>query len=193
MNHKESPMHDDTDLDDVPRRSFVIRAVTFLIALLSGLVPASIAGVFLANPLWRKPPGDILQDEAGGFTSLGIGSAAVPDDGTPIRVTVVADRIDAWNVYLAQRIGTVWLRKNERSELVAFSTICPHLGCSVEYRSSDRDFHCPCHNSLFTLAGEPTNRIPPRPMDLLETRIVDGRIWVRYETFRGGLEKKMPV
>jgi menaquinol-cytochrome c reductase iron-sulfur subunit len=165
-----------------------------LVALAAGLLPTSLAVVFAANPLFRRGKSPEVPSEGSDrFTPLAIGPAAVPNDGTPIRVTVVADRVDAWNVYPAQRIGTVWLRKNERAELVAYSTICPHLGCSIEYRPGDRDFHCPCHNSQFTLAGEPTNRIPPRSMDLLETKIVEDRVWVRYENFRGGLKEKVQV
>ena len=175
---------------DPPRRGFLFQFMTFLAGGLLALIPSAIAGIFICNPLLRKTKEDGVEE---GYLPLAIGPGGIPEDGTPIRVTVVADRRDAWNVYPKQRIGNLWLRKNQQGELIAYSTICPHLGCAVEYRSADADFYCPCHNSKFTLEGQPTNQIPPRPLDELPTKVADGRVWVRYEKFRGGIKEKLPV
>ncbi|MBW3637409.1 MAG: Rieske (2Fe-2S) protein [Armatimonadetes bacterium] len=37
---------------------------------------------------------------------------------------------------------------------VACSAICPHRNCEVEYRASDKQFVCPCHNSRFDEKGK---------------------------------------
>ena len=37
-------------------------------------------------------------------------------------------------------------------EFIAFSTICPHLGCQVE--ASEERFTCPCHGSQFESHGK---------------------------------------
>lgn len=37
---------------------------------------------------------------------------------------------------------------------VACSAVCPHKKCDVEYRLSDKQFVCPCHNSRFDEAGK---------------------------------------
>ena len=182
--------------DDVPRRGFMAQLAAFLVGLIVTAIPAAIAAVFVANPLYRRrsstPSGDTAEQE--GFIRLAIGPDAVPGDGTPVSVTVVTDTSDAWNYHPAQSVGTIWLRRDERSKLIAFSSICPHLGCRVLLREQGgQHFFCPCHDSQFTLNGEPTNRIPPRAMDQLETKLIDGRVWVRYLEFRGGIQEKIPV
>jgi Rieske Fe-S protein len=42
-------------------------------------------------------------------------------------------------------------------EVLAISAACTHMGCIVQWQSSDRLFHCPCHNGLFTQNGLPDN------------------------------------
>ena len=43
-------------------------------------------------------------------------------------------------------------RDKEKGFAVA-SAVCTHLGCTVQYFSSDRRFHCPCHGSVFAADG----------------------------------------
>jgi Rieske Fe-S protein len=41
-------------------------------------------------------------------------------------------------------------------EIIAMSAACTHMGCIVQWQSSDHQFHCPCHNGLFTEYGKPS-------------------------------------
>jgi Rieske Fe-S protein len=159
-----------------------------LVALLVTLAPLSLASGFFAIPLFRR-----RRVVGGDFVKLGIGLSAVPSDGTPLRVAVRVDKQDAWSFSPKQPVGSIWIRRAADGSIVAFSTICPHLGCSVEFRSGQRDFFCPCHNSNFSLAGKRLNQIPPRGMDELEVRVQGDRILVRYVNFRGGLKDRVPV
>ncbi len=49
--------------------------------------------------------------------------------------------------------------------LVAYSDVCTHLSCAVQY-AGDGQLHCPCHEGLFdaatgnVLAGPPTRPLP---------------------------------
>lgn len=43
---------------------------------------------------------------------------------------------------------------------VAFSNVCPHLGCHVHYQPSKQRFFCPCHNGVFDLEGRPISGPP---------------------------------
>lgn len=35
------------------------------------------------------------------------------------------------------------------NDLVAYSTMCTHMGCPVSYDAAERTFKCPCHYTLF--------------------------------------------
>lgn len=39
-------------------------------------------------------------------------------------------------------------------DFVALSSVCPHLGCQVDWQPHQNRFFCPCHNGVFTPAGE---------------------------------------
>lgn len=169
-----------------PRRNFLTQALAAGLGALAGLIPVSIGGLFFLNPLIRRSGG------AEEFIPLGLSADGLPDDGTPQRVTVRADIVNVWNKSPDQPIGSVWLRKIE-GQVIAFNTICPHLGCAVDHRPAENDFYCPCHTSAFDLNGERLNDIPPRSMDALEVDVRDGEVWVKYQEFRGATSKKVPV
>ncbi|MDA8103597.1 MAG: DoxX family membrane protein [Nitrospiraceae bacterium] len=58
------------------------------------------------------------------------------------------------------------------TKFVAFSAICPHAGCTVQYAGSDR-FVCPCHGSAFNaLTGAVLNG--PAPTGLTPIPIAEG-------------------
>ena len=183
-----------------PRRNFVVECLAAGIGGLVGLVPAGIGSLFFLDPLIRKGSQPAAGTSAGtgnnpvvknenGFLRLSLGIDALPEDGTPVRYTVHDDIVNVWNKFPNQPIGAVWLRRIQ-DQVIAFSTVCPHLGCDVEHRTSEGDFYCPCHTSAFDLEGSPLNKIPPRSMDTLETEVKDGRIWLKYEQFRGATSEK---
>ena len=49
----------------------------------------------------------------------------------------------------------------------AFSAVCTHLQCTVQYRSDLEQIWCPCHNGHFDLSGKNIAGPPPRPLDSL--------------------------
>ena len=50
-------------------------------------------------------------------------------------------------------------------ELRAFSAVCAHLQCTVQYRSDLSMIWCACNNGRFNLNGEVTSGPPPRPLE----------------------------
>jgi cytochrome b6-f complex iron-sulfur subunit len=50
-------------------------------------------------------------------------------------------------------------------QFFAISQRCPHLGCRVPFCESSGRFECPCHGSVFDLAGEWIAGPAPRGMD----------------------------
>lgn len=50
-------------------------------------------------------------------------------------------------------------------DYVAFSAICPHLQCTVQYRDDFKHIWCACHNGHFDLTGKNIAGPPPRPLE----------------------------
>lgn len=113
-------------------------------------------------------------------------------DGEPKRVSLIADRRDAWTVERAVELGAVWLVR--KGEVVrAWSVICPHLGCAVDQSSNGSGFTCPCHDSSFDADGHRLNGPSPRDLDPLATRAEDGVLSVEYKRFRQGIPDRVTV
>ena len=55
-------------------------------------------------------------------------------------------------------------------ELKAYSAVCSHLSCTVQYRDDLREIWCACHNGKYDLNGRNVSGPPPRPLD--EYRVV---------------------
>jgi cytochrome b6-f complex iron-sulfur subunit len=54
---------------------------------------------------------------------------------------------------------------NAKGDLFALSQKCPHLGCKVPFCQTSGRFECPCHGSIFDLAGEYIEGPAPHGMD----------------------------
>jgi Rieske Fe-S protein len=119
--------------------------------------------------------------------------------GVPHQVVIRDVRRDAWTVHPNDVIGRIWLIRRENDRVDAFATICPHLGCSINFEEKAEVFLCPCHGGTFELDGrrkELTNASNPAPrsMDQLETRRDPANadlIQVKYQNFIQG--KDVPV
>jgi len=57
------------------------------------------------------------------------------------------------------------LVRTPAGELRAFSAICTHLNCTVQYRSDVSRIWCACHNGHFDLNGRNIAGPPPRPLE----------------------------
>lgn len=56
-------------------------------------------------------------------------------------------------------------------EFRAFSAICTHLGCIVQYRPDLRHIWCACHNGHYDLYGRNIAGPPPRPLERYQVNI----------------------
>lgn len=77
-------------------------------------------------------------------------------------------------------------------DIVAFSTLCTHMGCPVAYDPATREFKCPCHFSAFDaekagqmISGQATEKLPAIVLDYnasdgtVRAIAVDGLIYGR--------------
>ncbi len=184
-----------------PFLGWLVASVNGLIALLLGIPAVR----YVLHPL-----GGEAADR--GFLRVAPLSALKP--GTAFQATVRDDRTDAYTKYPLGPVGGVWLvlRGDEKAPpsaelrlaadlplVDAFQVVCPHLGCAVDYSSSQRRFACPCHASAFGLDGRRLSGPSPRDMDTLACRVSDpdasGERWVevRFQRFRSGIVDKTPM
>lgn len=171
------------------RRGFFARAITLVLGTISLLVPAVVGIVAYLNPLRQK-------GQAGVFMRLA-SLAELPEDGTPRKFSVVADRTDAWNRFPNEPIGAVYLRRtsDKADPVEALQVVCPHAGCSVEYKTSadGGKFFCPCHSASFGLSGQRLDKTSPSPrsLDTLEVKIENAEVLVKFQNFESGTARKV--
>jgi len=65
------------------------------------------------------------------------------------------------------RLGsqTALVLRTPAGELRAFSAVCTHLQCLVQYRPDLGLIWCACHNGRFDLTGKNVAGPPPRPLE----------------------------
>jgi cytochrome b6-f complex iron-sulfur subunit len=58
-----------------------------------------------------------------------------------------------------------------RESLRAFSLVCTHLGCIVEWQAGKKEFYCPCHDGRFDEFGDVLAGPPPIPLEQIPVRV----------------------
>lgn len=61
----------------------------------------------------------------------------------------------------------------------AFSAICPHLGCIVQWDAGRKQIACPCHAGFFDLNGQVVSGPPPRALPEHGVAVVNGEVMVK--------------
>ena len=56
-------------------------------------------------------------------------------------------------------------------EYRAFSAICTHLDCTVQYRPDEKMIWCACHNGRYDLTGKNISGPPPRPLEEFKVNV----------------------
>ena len=201
------------DLDPRPqRRSFLGFLIFGLGAIFSAILGVPL-GCYVLDPRHRRAPASTMKLVEGV-------SLAELNETTPQQGVIRDTRVDGWTLYPNDLLGRVWvvLQKplpadlrgdaakikefNEKPQadrdrfLLVFTTICPHLGCSINLGPGG--FACPCHAATFTKTGERAATTNPakRGMDTLEWTIDEQdatRIKVKYQRFEALAEQKNAI
>ena len=152
--------------DSPARRSFLVRVINSIHAVIGGTVGVILGGAIL-SPLFGRREENWLT--AASLTDL-------PDD-RPTPVTIRVAREDGYNQVIARR--TVFLVKTGESEVTALDSTCTHLGCRVSWDAETQELKCPCHGGVYDAMGAVKAGPPPAPLARLATRIEDGRVLVQ--------------
>lgn len=100
----------------------------------------------------------------------------------PAQRSITVEQVDGWRKTISEKV--VYVTRSSTGQLRVLSAVCPHLGCSVQWRDSKREFECPCHAAVFAPDGSRLGGPSPRAMDSLETQVQNERLFVRYQYFR---------
>jgi cytochrome b6-f complex iron-sulfur subunit len=136
------------------RRDFLRKAWMIL-----GAVAAAELVFFVVSLL--KPSRELSKSKPGSTVRI-IGNV---DDFLPGTVT-------------PDRINKLFIVRESDGGFLALSLICPHLGCSVLWDESKKQFDCPCHSSAFDRHGVVLNSPAPRPLDYFPVTVQAGKVVV---------------
>lgn len=144
-----------TTSDGISRRRFVQ-------GLLGFSVVATIAGVVVPVIGYLWPP---AQRAAAG--------------GGPVLVGAVKDLPAGQAKVLPVNDKPVIVVNTTAGGVKAFSAICTHLGCVVEWNSSKQIIQCPCHDGRFNPStGAVISGPPPSPLPPVQVMVNNDQIYV---------------
>ena len=179
-------------LPSEPRRNFFTQVIAVVVSGVAGIIPLAAGLATFLNPLRRS----VKEKQQPSGSQEGFYKVATLESlsETPQAFKIIADRKDAWNTFPKDAIGAVYLTKTGDGAVQAFNVTCPHAGCAVDWRSGKKAYFCPCHNSAFDAKGTRDPKSPSaRDLDSLETKVVDGVVWVKFQDFKTGEAGKHPV
>jgi len=93
--------------------------------------------------------------------------------------------------YVTQK--AVWAVKQPDGQVKVFAPMCTHLGCGYRWEGKEKAFHCPCHGSVFDIDGRVQAGPAPRPLDLLPSKIENGRLLVIFKEFKSGIAQAVEL
>jgi thiosulfate dehydrogenase [quinone] large subunit len=143
-------------------------------AVSSGVLAGAIGLVVLfggsALALARRP-------RTGTGKANGSGSATAkptaPGGGTTIAAVSDVAVGDAKN-FTAPDGGPAWLLHPTNSTFTAFSAICTHQGCPVQWARGG--FQCPCHGATYDANGQVTGGPAPAPLTPIPVTVANGQV-----------------
>lgn len=157
-------------------------------------VLASLIGIAYTIPLIRAFISPALQNTVTGSSGLlEIGDTGSYQVDVPKKVAIKDSKIDAWTKFPPTELGAVWVIMDKEKSVTVFSSICPHLGCGVDWDKGTRKFICPCHESYFDIDGNVLSGPSPRKLDTLETEIKGGKLFVKFQKMKLGISEKIPA
>lgn len=114
------------------------------------------------------------------------------DPNVPTKVDFADTVHDAW--IETRPLRSVWVYTEDGATFRVYNGRCTHLGCNYAFDESKQVFRCPCHMGFYALkSGEVLGGPPPRPLDTLNVKVMDGVLYAQYQDFRLGVSEKAAV
>ncbi|MBI1822558.1 MAG: ubiquinol-cytochrome c reductase iron-sulfur subunit [Nitrospirae bacterium] len=167
-------------MDEVTRRSFFGK----MIALIAGAIAACLSYPILGYTLLHA-----FKKEEEAWAEMG------PLDRIPVNQPkeFQINRTLSSGWMKTNSVQTVWAFRKPEGPVVVYSPLCTHLGCGYHWDDQEKNFICPCHNSVYDMEGKVLSGPAPRPLDTLPTQIKDDRLFILYKEFKTGLSGKQEI
>ena len=117
---------------------------TFLVASLGALATAALGATLYPLLRYLAP-----SKSANAKQSVTVKLAEIPDGGAKF-------------FELNGAAGVIIKLKG--GNLAAFSAVCTHLGCIIQWQKDQGQFLCPCHGGQFSTEGAVVGGPPPKPL-----------------------------
>ena len=91
-------------------------------------------------------------------------SSGEPDTASTVAAKVVALKPNSGLLFPFGSRPAIVVKTTE-GDLRAFSAVCTHLECTVQFKPDTAQIWCACHNGLYDLGGNVVAGPPPRPLE----------------------------
>ena len=156
--------------DELHRRTVVLRGATAGAVGILGLLLGSLTAIIGRMVSGTRTPTASPHNPAAASAStaprgIAVAVASSVPVGQALSFTNPADGNPAWVVHPTG------------NKFVAFSAVCTHLGCPVQYEPSTVEFICPCHGGVYDARnGQVLQGPPPSPLPPIAVQVVNGEI-----------------
>jgi thiosulfate dehydrogenase (quinone) large subunit len=174
--------------DELGRRTVVIGGVAAaavgILAILAGGLTAFI-GRALGGTSRRSRAALSPTKTTTGSASTPTSTSSSTTSGSPAAPGVAVARASSISIGQALSFtdpangNPAWVVHPSATTFVAFSAVCTHTGCPVQYDPSTIEFICPCHGGTYDArTGQVLQGPPPAPLPSIPLHVIDGQIRV---------------
>jgi Rieske Fe-S protein len=91
-------------------------------------------------------------------------AAGEPDTSSVVAAKALELRPNSGKVFRFGSRPAIVVR-TANNELRAFTAVCTHLDCTVQFKPDISQLWCGCHNGMYDLSGNVVSGPPPRPLE----------------------------
>lgn len=147
-------------------------------------IATSVIGLGMAIPLASYVVSPALSRKEDSWVEVGPADRLQTNEPKELEFSSIVK--DGWRKVASKK--AIWAVKQPAGNIVAFSPICPHLGCGFRWDAEDKEFKCPCHSSVYDVNGNVLAGPAPRSLDMLPSKVEQGQLLVIYKVFKSGLD-----
>ena len=100
---------------------------------------------------------------AGALVQSRLFPQASAQEAKPVEVALAELPVGGVKYITYAGVPTIVIRSAE--SVKAYSLVCTHLGCTVQWQEGSKEFYCPCHDGRFDQFGEVISGPPPVPLE----------------------------